>query len=114
MENRTELGSIQIHRNALAEIITAAITEISGVRLIENNFFSSVIELFGEKQYPGIQIHFDDQHHVTVHLKVSLRFGLSIPETAKIIQVLVKKAIEKAVDVNLKEVNVNIHSIDRG
>ena len=114
MENRTEFGAIQIHKNAIAEIIIAAIAQMDGVRLIESNVTARFLEMLGEKQYPGIKIEFDDEHNVSIELKVCLRYGFKIPDIAKEIQRVVKIAIEKSVDINLKEININVHSIDRG
>ena len=114
MDNKTEFGSIQVHKNALAEIITAALAEREGVRLIDHTWATRFLEALGERQYPGIKIEFDGQQNVTIEVKICVRYGSKIPEVAKEVQVIIKNAIEKSVDINLKEININVHSIDRG
>jgi uncharacterized alkaline shock family protein YloU len=113
-QDRVDLGSIQIHKKVIADIVFTALSDINGVKLIDGNFASSVLELFGNSKHPGINVHVDKNGQVSIEVKIKVRYGLSIPEIAHHAQDIIKEAIEKTVDINLKEVNVNVQGIERG
>ena len=112
--NKFDLGSVQVHKQAIADIVTTAVSEIEGVRLIEKNFGEKFLELMGVNQFSGIEIKFDENNEALLEVKVLVHYGLNIPDIARKIQAKIKSAIENVVDINLKEINVNIHGIERG
>ena len=113
-DNKVDLGSIQIHKKVIADIASSAIADIDGVRLVTNDIAGKFSELFGKKNFSGVIIHIDKNNQVVVEVKVSVRYGINIPDIAHIIQDSVRTAIEKTVDIDLKDVNVNIQGIERG
>lgn len=111
--NKVDLGSIKIHKTVLSEITFSAISEVKGVSLVPKDFFSSVLDIFGMKNFPGISVNVDKNNQVVIEVKVIVDYGVNIPDAARQAQDVVRDAIEKTVDVDLKDVNVNIHGIDR-
>ena len=113
-ENQIDLGTVQIHRKAIADIAFSAITDMDGVHLIPNNFKASLKELLGYKDYSGIIVHVDSNNQVSIELKLCLRYGMNVPEVAREVQDVVRVAVERTVEVNLKEVRVNVLGIEKG
>jgi len=113
-ENQIDLGTIQIHRKAIADIAYSAISDMDGVHLIPNDFKASLKELLGYKDYSGIIVHVDAQNQVSIELKLRLRYGVNVPEVAREVQDVVRVAVERTADVILKEVKVNILGIEKG
>jgi len=56
----------------------------------------------------------DRNNQVTIEVKVNIRYGMNIPDIARFTQDSVRDAIERTVDIDLKDVNVNIQGIERG
>ena len=113
-EQEIDLGTVQVHKRALADIANSAIRDIDGVRLIENDFKDSLWELLGGKNYSGIVVTVDESNQVSVELKIVVRYGLNVPEIAREVQDVVRSAVEKTIDLNLKDITVNIQGIERG
>ena len=111
--HQLDLGAVQIHKKVLAQIVMTALTEVDGVFPIKKNLWQQCAELVGVEEVPGIDVEIGPKHEVSIEVKVCVRYGLHIPDVATVIQSTVKKAIEKAVAINLKEINVNIQGIER-
>jgi len=112
--DKIDLGSVQVHRKVFSEIISSAINEVDGVRLIQKGLGNKVFVLFGQKDAPGIDIKVDDNHEVTLDVKVLVKYGMNIPDAAKRIQETIKSMIDKTLDVSVKDINVNVQGILRG
>jgi len=113
-ENKVDLGSIQIHKKVIGEIAAAALGEIDGVHLAPKDLLNQFLEILGQKNCPGIDVTVDKNDQVTIELKVTIRYGINIPDIARQIQDVVRLAVEKTTDIHLREVNVNVQGIERG
>lgn len=111
--NKVDLGSIKIHKHVLAEISKAAVEEIDGVTLAPPGFAGSLLDLCGIKNYSGISVAVDKDNTVTLEIKIHIRYGLQIPDTARQVQDAVREAVERATDVDLRDVHVSVHGVDR-
>lgn len=109
-----DLGSIKIHKKVLAEITSSAIQDVKGVSLISKNFVGNIGELLGFKDFPGISVTVDKDNQVTIEVKVRVEYGLSVLDIARQTQDAIRKSIEKTVDIDLTDVNVNIQGVERG
>ena len=112
--SNVDFGSIKIHKNVIAELVLTALKDVYGVKALPSDWTSSVWEIFGRKRYPGISIALDTEGKVTVDAQILVQYGLNIPTVAKEAQDAIRTAIEKAVDIELKDVNVNVYGIERG
>ena len=113
-ENKVDCGSIQIHKKVIGEIAAAALGEIDGVKLPPKDLLNQFLEVLGQKNCPGINVTVDKDDQVTIELKVTIRYGINIPDIARQIQDVVRLAVEKTTDIHLREVNVNVQGIERG
>ena len=113
-ESQVDFGGIKIHKKAIAEIVLSSIRDIDGVTLLKQDFVGSLLELAGTRHYPGITVSIDKSNQVSIEIKVRVRFGLNVQEVARQVQDIVKSAIERTVDIDIKDVHVVIYGIDRG
>ena len=113
-ENKVDLGSIQIHKKVIADIAAAALGEIDGAKLAPKDLLNQFLEVLGQRTCPGIAVTVDKDDQVTIELKVTIRYGINIPDIARQIQDVVRLAVEKTTDIHLREVNVNVQGIERG
>ncbi len=111
---KIDLGSVQVHKKVFAEIIASALKEVSGVKLIDKNLGNRLFEMFGKKDFPGIDVKVNDNHDVSLELRILVQYGINIPDVARQVQETVKSAIDKTLDVNLKDIHVNVQGIARG
>ena len=111
--SKIDLGSVQVHKHALAEIASYALSEIDGVSLIPKNPLDYLLELTGYKGFPGIVVKVYSSDDVSMEVKVRIRYGLNIPDMSRYIQSTVRSAIEKTTNIHLKDINVNIQGIER-
>ena len=113
-DDKVDLGTVHIHKKVLADIAALAIRELNGVSLIPQNIISQCMEFFGRKYYPGIVVTMDKSGQIVIDMKIFVRYGINISDMAKQVQDTVRSAIERTVDINLKDINVNIEGIERG
>lgn len=113
-ENKVDIGFVQIHKKVIGDIAASALLDVQGVRLASFGIISRIFELFGNKSFPSVSVVIDSDNQVSVDIKVSIQYGLNVPDVARQVQDVVRAAVERAVDINLKEVNVNIQGIERG
>ena len=114
VNDKIDLGTVQVDKKVIAEIISSAINEVKGVCLIQNNIGNWLLEAFGQKDFPGISVKVGENNDVTLELKILVQYGMNIPEAARQVQETVKSAIDQILDVNLKDINVNVQGIARG
>ena len=113
-DDKIDFGSVQVHRKVFAEIVSSAMKEVNGVELIRKSIGNRLFELFGQKDFPGIEIKVDENREVTLELQVCVQYGMNIPDAARQVQEIVKSSIGKALDISLKDVNVDVQGISRG
>ena len=113
-ENKVDVGFVQIHKKVIGDIAASALNDVDGVKLASFGVISHLFELVGYKNFPSVTVTIDQDNQVSVNMKVSIRYGLNVPDVARQVQDVVRLAVERSVDINLKEVNVNIQGIERG
>lgn len=113
-EMSTGLGKVNIYKNVIASIASIATVEIEGVLKIGSSFKSIVYELLGKKNNTaGITINFDKNGSVTIDVPVVIKYGFNLPEVAGRIQENIKSSVERTTDVMIKDINVDIQSVER-
>lgn len=113
-ENKLDIGFVQIHKKVIGDIAASALADVQGVKLASFGIISKLFEIVGLKNYPSVNVNIDDDNQVSVEIKVSIQYGLNVPDVARQVQDVVRAAVERSVDINLREVNVNIQGIERG
>jgi len=112
-DNTVDLGVVQIHKKVIGDIAAASIKEVSGAQLATFGIISSIAESFGYKNYPSVKVTVDKDHQVSIEIRVIIYYGMNIPVVARQIQDVIQRAVQEAVDIDLKEINVNVQAIER-
>ena len=112
-DNTVDLGVVQIHKKVIGDIAAASIKEIPGVQLATFGIIGSIAEAFGYKNYPSVSVTVDKDSQVSLEIRVIIDYGINIPSVASQIQDVIQHSVEEAVDVNLREINVNIQAVER-
>ena len=112
-DNTVDLGIVQIHKKVIGDIAAAAIKEIPGVQLATFGIVGTIAEMFGYKNYPSVSVSVDKDQQVSLEIRVIIDYGINLSSVARQIQDVIQRAVEEAVDINLKEINVNIQAIER-
>jgi len=112
-DNTVDLGVVQIHKKVIGDIAAASIKEVPGAQLATFGIISSIAEAFGFKNYPSVSVTVDKDSQVSLEIRVIIYYGMNIPVVARQIQDVIQRAVEDAVDINLKEINVNVQAIER-
>ncbi|MFH1441797.1 MAG: Asp23/Gls24 family envelope stress response protein [Candidatus Omnitrophota bacterium] len=113
-ESITELGTIRIHKNVIASIAAAASKEVEGVKRIGADFKSTFFELLGKNSTSSIKVEFTKANEVKLEIPLIIKYGYSIPNVSGQVQENVHNAIEKMTNLTIKDININIQSIERG
>ena len=111
---KVDLGSVQIHKYVIADIVVTAIANVKGLSLAGSNLLGKAQEFLGIKKYPAVNVYVDKGNQVSISVKVAVKYGLSVQDVAAQAQDLIREAIEKTVDIDLKDININIRGIERG
>jgi len=112
-DNTVDLGVVQIHKKVIGDIAAASIKDVAGVELATFGVIGSIAESFGYKNYPSVVVTIDKDHQISLEIRVIIFYGMNIPVVARQIQDVIQRAVEEAVDIDLKEINVNVQAIER-
>ncbi len=113
--SKVDSGLIHYHRHVIVDIAKAAVEEVDGVTLITQDFGHAVLELFGVQRCSGVDIRVDrSANAVSLEVKILVRYGLNIPDTAAHVQEVIREKFEQLTDIDLRDVNVNVRGINRG
>jgi len=113
-ESRTDLGAVRIHKNVIASIASLAVLEIEGVRRVGGDIKSGLLEMIGKKAASAIKVEFTKNEEIQVDIPLVIKYGYNIPEIASRAQESVRSALEKMTSLSIKDININVQSIERG
>ncbi len=112
--NKLDLGSVKVHRKAIAEIIALTLGELEGVGLVQRGPLGKLLEYFPQEDLYGVNVHVDENASISVAVNVVVQYGLNIPDVAREIQDAVKAAICRSLNIDLSSINIYIRGIERG
>ena len=112
--SRTDLGTVRIHKNVIASIASLAVLEIEGVKRVGGDFKSGLMELVGRKTLAAIKVEFTKNEEIRVDIPLVVKYGYNIPEIASSAQEKVRNALDKMTNLSIKDININVQSIERG
>jgi uncharacterized alkaline shock family protein YloU len=110
----TDLGAIKIHRNSIASIAAIAAGEIDGVKSIGKSLSSAFGDLFGRKDYSAIKVQLDKFGEVSLDVPLVVKYNYNIPEVATKVQENVRNSLEKMTNITIKDISINVQSIEKG
>ena len=112
-DNTVDLGVVQIHKKVIGDIAAESIKEVNGAKLATFGIIGLIAEAFGYKNFPSVSVMVDKDHQVSLRIRVIIYYGMNIPVVTRQIQDVIQRAVEDAVDINLKEINVNVQAVER-
>lgn len=113
-KNEIDLGAIKIHKKVIASVAKLAALEVKGVKNVGKNFEMLLYEILGiEKAFSGIKIDIDKDEGVKIEIGIIVKYGYKVSDVASNVQDNIFKTVDKMLDINLKEVNVNILGIEK-
>jgi uncharacterized alkaline shock family protein YloU len=115
-ESITDLGTINIHKNAISSIASIAALDVEGVKGIGRNLKSNILELLGKKdfQLAGIKVDIDKNSEVKIEIPLVVKYGFNIPEISGKVQDNISLAVEKMTSLTIRDININIVGIEKG
>lgn len=113
-DDKLDLGAVQVEPGVLAEIAISAISEIEGISLSPGNLWDQLLTVFGQRNFPAIKVNIDENHDVSLEVKIIVRYGINIPDIARQLQTVIKSAIAKTLNIYIKDINISIQGIERG
>ena len=113
-ESRTDLGKIRIYKQAIAQIAAVAAQETEGVKKVGGNLKSKLLEKIAKSITSPIMVEISKNEEVRIDIPLVIKYGFSIPEVASKVQENVRNSLEKMTNLSIKDVNVNVQSIERG
>lgn len=112
-ESQTDFGTVRIHKDSIASIASIAAREIEGVKAIGKGFASGFFELFGKKDAGAIKVEFDKNGEVSLEIPLIVGYGFSIPDVSARVQENVRQNLEKMTNLYLKDISINVQSIEK-
>jgi uncharacterized alkaline shock family protein YloU len=113
-EIKLDLGNVTVHKHVIEDIVAKSMESITGASLVEPKFSDRIKSfLFGPSR-PGISIRVDNDQELVLDVAVTVAHGSHIPFIGRQIQEVIKQDIQKALDIGIKDVNVDIEALKRG
>lgn len=113
-DSKTDLGTIRIHNHVIAAITSIAVSEVEGVVGIYKGIKGNLFNILGKPNPGAIRVETDKNNEIKLDVAITVKYGVNIPEVARRVQESIQNAIEKSTDLNLREINVNVHEIQGG
>ena len=110
---KIDLGSVHVHKKVIIEIIHRTLAEIKGIHLAEVPFWKKIFSFLNKEDAPGIMIMVNEESSISLSIRILVQYGVSIVQIAHKIQDLVRADIEKSLEVNIKDINVDVQGIER-
>lgn len=110
---KTALGNIKIHKNVISSTSFIATLETEGVHRLNSSFKDELLKLFLRDHKQGIKISIDKDDEIVITVSVIVKYGYNVSLVASKIQENIRLAIDKIVDVNIKDINVIIKGLER-
>ena len=111
---RHDSGSVKVHEQVIAELVYMTLESLENVKPLKKNLVDQTLEAFGQKVFPGIDVHINENQETTIDVKVLILYGKNIPAVAREVQEALRDALQKTIELNIKKIDVNVHGIERG
>jgi uncharacterized alkaline shock family protein YloU len=112
-ESRSDLGTVRIHKKVIASIASIASTDIDGVMRVGGDTKTNIYDLFSKNSLAGIKVDIDKNNEIKLSVPLVVKYGYNIPEVADKVQENIHRALEKMTSLSIKEININIQSIEK-
>ncbi len=111
VSENTELGKIEIAPEVIEVITGIAASEVEGISEMRGSFASDVVERFGKKSHgKGVKVELTEDG-IAIDLYVVIKFGVSIPKVAEMLQTNIRQSLKNMTALDTKEINVHVVGI---
>lgn len=108
-----DVGKVEFNHNLLKEVVFNAVKDIKGVSLTKGGIGAKLFRFLFQIKYPGIKVRNLSSDNVSIQIRLYVKYGQNIPETARRVQDAAQAALNKAIEIEIKQINVNIRGIIR-
>jgi len=112
-ESVTDLGTIKIHKNAIASIASIAAANIEGVKRVGGNLQSGLFSLLGKKSYSAIKVEINKNGEASIEVPLIIKYGYNIPEIANKVQENIRLSLEKMTSLSVKDIDIKVKAIEK-
>ncbi len=111
INEKDDIGEVQIADDVVASIAGLAATEVEGVDSLAGTVSKEIAGKLGMKNAQrGVRVDVVDKN-VSVYISLNLKYGFSIPDVSEQVQNKVKAAIENMTGLSVTLVNIKIAGI---
>jgi len=109
-----ENGTVMISEDVIADIVAHTVNEVEGVSGLSGKPGADIAEIIGKKNWgKGIKILIADDDALNIDCNITVKYGHSVVNVAKVVQESVTNVLESMAGVTVESVNVNICGIVR-
>ena len=112
---KAELGEVKIHENVIAQLVRRSALGVEGVsRLAGSTLVDDIATLVGSRrmQSRAVAVTLGEEGRVEIDVKLILKFGFNIPETAEQVQTAVVELVENTTGMSVTKINVLVQEIE--
>lgn len=115
-ETGDEQGCIKISEDVIASIASIAATDTDGISgMHSSSLKGDLANILGKSKKTvstkGVRVTLGDKDDVTLDLSLTIRFGVSVAETARTVQDNVKNSVESMTGLKVVAVNVCVGAV---
>lgn len=110
----TDTGTIRIHDNVISSIASLAAEEIEGVKAIDKTLKTGLIEILSPRVRAAIRIEKDENSEITLTVPLVIKYGYNVPEVSNRVQENIRAALERMVNLSVKDIIVTVQGVERG
>ena len=111
MSEENPLGKIEISRTAIATLAAQAVLQSYGVvGMAAKNLADDLTTALGDAAHRGVEVHMDGDR-IQIDLYVIVEYGTRISSVAHSIMNVVRYTVERALGVQVAEVNVHVQGL---
>jgi uncharacterized alkaline shock family protein YloU len=113
MEEKRQMGKIEVTTRAVATVAAKAVFECYGVVGMASKTLRDGLAVLLQRENPhrGIEVRFIDHRQIVIDLYVVIEYGVRISEVANSIMSGVKFAVERSLELPVVQVNVNVQGV---
>jgi uncharacterized alkaline shock family protein YloU len=111
-ESQTDIGSINLHKDAITSIALIAATETEGVKGVDKDLQSMLLEFTGYRRR-AIHVSINKNDQVSLSIPLIIKYGYNIPDIAYKCQENVRNALEKSTNLSVKDINIIVRGVSK-
>lgn len=107
-------GIVKVHESVVASIVRKAACSVPGVaHLAGSSLVNNLADIVGSRKIFDRAINIDmGENAVKVEVRLVLKYGCSIPETANTVQQMIANEIHKITGMNVEYINIIVADLE--